>query len=687
MFYIGSGLASVSSSQWPEPALIDPAQPIDLSSRDDQGRTMSYWPSYSSISPEARSAYLHWLSTGRQDPTAYIGYVFLYFYGLERRALHDVNEGPEARSDVADIVRETERLLGIYGSNRSFARYAASFLAFIATRDGRLESPPPTPPPPTDRAGVSTALRIGIAQHAKSGAPLPATWALAWLRSDSEAQLRTPAVRCAADFDRLFMARYSELYGASGLKLRDCKTRIRVEHNPASASFGRRPVSLELDMPDVCALTGPQRALRELGQRCCDELDGLSRFLGRSPTGRASLAAAALLPAPLLLLETSGAMRKLLDVVQPSLSGSGSANLRADVLIDAWSVGMPAGQMVKRDVVLLAQALQRVQVGIEPDVRFGGQALQRGGQVAVFRLEDGAPETPSSQYVAGSLLLHLASVVAATDGSVSSHEEQLLREHISRALRLDRHETARLNAHLTWLLAEPPGLTGIQRRLNLLDETQRSAIGAFLVSVALADGRIDPTEIRVLSRIYELLGLDPGRVHADVHASATTRGTAADAPVTVRPAQPGSPGYALPQQPPATRTSRRRREEPVRKTAASLDMEAIEAKLKESAGVAAILAGIFVDDVASTPPLPARTSDTPVISGLGPAHSALLHRLRLKPSWPRSEYDAMVGELGLLPEAAFEALNDAAFERCSEPLCEGDDPLTINTVVLQAMLA
>jgi len=24
MFYIGSGLASVSSSQWPEPALIDP---------------------------------------------------------------------------------------------------------------------------------------------------------------------------------------------------------------------------------------------------------------------------------------------------------------------------------------------------------------------------------------------------------------------------------------------------------------------------------------------------------------------------------------------------------------------------------------------------------------------------------------------------------------------------------------
>ena len=40
---------------------------------------MGYWPSYSSISPEARAAYLGWLSTGKSDPQADIGYVFLYF--------------------------------------------------------------------------------------------------------------------------------------------------------------------------------------------------------------------------------------------------------------------------------------------------------------------------------------------------------------------------------------------------------------------------------------------------------------------------------------------------------------------------------------------------------------------------------------------------------------------------------
>jgi len=686
MFYIGSGLGSVSSSHWPEPALIDPAQPIDLRNRDDEGRTMSYWPSYSAISPQARSAYLHWLSTGRQAPRAYIGYVFLYFYGLERRALHDAIDDPGARTDIADIVRETERLLGIYSSSRSFSRYASSFLAFIASRDGRSDRLSTTPPP-TGGTGIPAALRIGIAQHAKSGTPLPGTWALAWLRSDPEAYLRTPAFRCATDFDRLFTARYSELYGAKGLPLRDCKTRVRIEHNPASASFGRRPITLDLDLPDVCALTGPQRALRELGQRCCDELNGLSRLLSRSPTARDSLAAAAVLPAALLSLEPSGAMRKLLDVVEPGLSGAGSGVLRADALIEAWSDGTPVERIAKREAVLLAQALHRVRVGIEPDVRFGGQVLQRGGRVSVYRLDDGAPESPSSQYVAGSLLLQLASLVATADGHVTPEEEQRLREHISRALRLDRHETARLNAHLTWMLAEPPGMTGIKRRLQLLDDSQRVAVGQFLVHVALADGRVDPSEIRILTRIYALLGLDPARVHADIHATATAVVTAADAPVTVRPAQPDSPGYALPQQPPQARPSRRRRSEPIRKPAASLDMDVIEAKLKESAGVAAILAGIFVDDAAPAPSAPARTPDTPVVSGLGPPYSALLRRLQLKASWTRSEYDALVGEFGLMPEATFEALNDAAFERCSEPLCEGDDPLTINSAVLSAMLS
>lgn len=89
MVYVGEGLSAVCGYGI-ECALIDPKLPIknnhDL---DYRTRRMDYWPSYSEISPEARGAYLEWLSSGKADTEADIGYIFLYFYGLERRLLHD----------------------------------------------------------------------------------------------------------------------------------------------------------------------------------------------------------------------------------------------------------------------------------------------------------------------------------------------------------------------------------------------------------------------------------------------------------------------------------------------------------------------------------------------------------------------------------------------------------------------
>ena len=50
---------------------------------------MGHWPSYNCLDKRARAAYLTWLIEGRRNESAYIGYVFLFFYGLERRLLVD----------------------------------------------------------------------------------------------------------------------------------------------------------------------------------------------------------------------------------------------------------------------------------------------------------------------------------------------------------------------------------------------------------------------------------------------------------------------------------------------------------------------------------------------------------------------------------------------------------------------
>jgi hypothetical protein len=66
MLYVGSGLRAIK--EWAgdvEPALLDPRLPVGKHNPDFEGRQMSYWPSYSTIPPASRAAYLRWLAGGR----------------------------------------------------------------------------------------------------------------------------------------------------------------------------------------------------------------------------------------------------------------------------------------------------------------------------------------------------------------------------------------------------------------------------------------------------------------------------------------------------------------------------------------------------------------------------------------------------------------------------------------------
>jgi len=73
MIYVGGGRADRYAA--PEPSLINPKLKVARGVVDIAERLTGYWASYDSISPEARRAYLQWLSSGRKAPHANIGYV------------------------------------------------------------------------------------------------------------------------------------------------------------------------------------------------------------------------------------------------------------------------------------------------------------------------------------------------------------------------------------------------------------------------------------------------------------------------------------------------------------------------------------------------------------------------------------------------------------------------------------
>jgi len=675
LLYVGDVLPPVGAWRTVEPALINPTLPVADASADYVGGVMPYWPSYSDISPTCRAGYLEWLADGRRRPDANIGYVFLFFYGLERRLLADTERSAAARAEVETILGEIERLLRIYGENHSFRSYAGGLVDVkrVSTAKRLLYELPP----PSGRTGyeLPTALRVGIGQLIMDGKPIPVDWAWSWLSCHPEVYLRTPASRCSVEFRRLFERQYREKFGA-GMILKPSKTKLALTYRPASSSFGNSVTFPVDDLPDVAALSAPVQKLREIAEQCTDKLDAYSRWLGRNPDGSGTLAAAALLPAELLLDKSSEDLDGIRQWLESNLQhGRESVTVPAPDLLRLWSPAA-GSKFTRKDAVGLAQILAKLGYGLEPDVRFGGPALDAEAKAVIFGLSEGAPATPSPAYSAAILSLHLAATVATADGTVTTEETQHLEEHLESALHLSAPERQRLRSHLAWLLADRPGMAGLKKRVDALSQPQRRGLTQLLVAIAGADGHFDPEEITALTKIYRLLGFSAAEVYSDVHAQASS--APATEPITIR-APGGRPtGFVIPPPTPS---------ESPRHGSITLDPMRIEAKLAETAAVSALLANVFVDEEQRQRAEPAETVAGTPVAGLDVAHSTLARELGKRKSWARAELDQLAATLDLLPDGALEKINDVAFEHGDEPFCEGDDPVEINANVAQELLA
>ncbi len=661
MVYVGSGLRAPSGII--DPALIDPSLPVSNSLVSPSIRLTNYWPSYSDISPDARSAYLAWLATGRSDPSADVGYVFLYFYGLERRALVDAQASAAAKADVPAIVREIERLLALYPKSRSLQNYGGSLLDLLQASSApeRLYV---APPPPLRAGSLGFVHRLGLAQCAAAGDPLPAEWAFAWLMAEPTTRLRTPARRCPAEFEALFKERYGAAQGG-GMVLPKNRTQLRLEYVPASRGLSLvNQFKLKLDLPDVSVLTSPVKKLQAIADECQDALAGYSRAVGAEGSKAASVEALAELPVSLWPAAHRERLQKMRDIAKQT--GRPAPVPLATVL--SWLP--PIGELTRAKVKTLYRALGQAGLAMEPDIRLGAALPGADATVYLFATDQTEPPKSSSRYSAAALALQLAVAVAASDGDTSEKERDLLARQLEEWLHLDAAERQRLHALLRHLAASPPKLTGLKGTIETLDVTAREAIGEFLALVAQSDEQVTPAEIKMLEKIFKLLKLQAESLYSKVHAAATE-------PVTVRPGA-ASTGLAIPPKPQAKKAK-----------GIQLDPAKVAALQADSERVSAILGAIFTaeEDAEPVPVVEVEQapSNEPALMGLDEDHAAFVRTLLSRPHWTRAELEELAEDRGLMVDGTLERINEASFDAFDKPFLEGDDPVALNQEVVHEL--
>lgn len=659
MVYVGTSLKTQFHEN--DACLIDPTKSV-APNGDYTARQTDYWPSYSQISPSARRAYLNWLCAGRNDPEADIGFVFLYFYGLERRALIDGSTDVTARAEMPLIGNEVRRLLDIYGQqSSSFQNYASGLLEWI-----ELSNHSPTlykePVPELRRTWeVPGYLKLALGQAAIAGVGLPAHIALAWVRFDPNSRLRTPATRCATEFATLFETKYQEAF-PSGLKLPKNKTKLKLVYRPASSTFrGFGEIKLSFgETPDVSVLTGPIGQLQKIAEAATKELEPYSRYLGRTKNQSSGSTLEGLLQLPFKLWPLSH--QSVLTDIKSRIGVIGMITTQSfqDLLAP-----LGGDSNLSRDKVQgLARVMESLGIAMEPDI-LGSAAIPKAeDKVILFPLPPGeANHRESPAYQAALLTLQLASAVASADGEFGESETRHLQSQIQAWTHLTPGHQQRLSAHLKLLVATPVSLASLKKRLDPLPTASKEAIAAFMATVAQADGNVSPAEVKMLEKVYKALGVDSKKVFSDVHAAAS--GTTS-APATAKEAGGGF----------------------------KLDQARIATLQKDTEKVSKLLAGIFTEEVQNTPepaPVVEETSTEPETApgflGLDAAHSSFARMLLSRPQWTRQELLDIAEDLDLMLDGALERINEASFDAHDLPLTEGDDPIEVSAEVLEKIEA
>ena len=664
-FYLGGQLNGLTRSYVESDAsLVDPTLKIDSKSPDYAGIQMGYWPRYDRLPPQSRAAYIEWLAGDRTDPETYIGFVFLYFYGLERRLLVDVQKGEVSDSERKALIQELQRLRNAYGDHRSFHSYVTALLSHAWVINHKILDEKPDNDLLVATRGFTSVFKFLLSQTVQNGEPINAEIALAWVKSHPEFTLRTPARRCPIEFDALFKLRYRSKF-CNGLEVRPNKTRLQLEYQPISPSLTGYQ-SVKLDLPDVSRLKGPVKKLVTLAESCTSELDQFSRYVGRPENSRDSLSALSLLPNDLIASVSNPQFDNLKAWMKTQVTDSRGL-VSVESILQHFGEDAPL-KINKKEAEILSNIAEKAGFGVVPDIRFHHAKPDIDDKIVLFTGGHGESFSPSGEFRKVGTILRLGALVAATDDHVSDSEVRALKEVISQDSRLTETEKRSLDAYMLWRLSTPANMSGLKKRLDLLSANEKVAISHILVSVALADGKIDPAEIKQLEKLYTQLGLDKGLVASDIHNLSTSR--------SPRPDRASKSSYTTSAQPASS---------------FALDRDLLRLLEEETKEAQSVLESIFSDeDLPEEPEVEAPTvapTNNGSIQGLDSKYHELYVKLITKAEWAYEEIEELCDGLQLMTAGAVETINDWAFDKVGASLIEDGSTVFIDLELAEEITA
>jgi len=670
-FTIQSPLTYLSNYNYPEASCLSPSLKAEKPNNKNL-QPLPYGPQYSSLTPVQRGKYLSWLSRGRNDDLDEIGYAFIFFYGLERRAILE-------KQDYDIILLEVQRLLSRYPFSGSFNRYLNHFTAYVfgSCLDGMTDSSIKKYFSAFDDLDDSS-TKIVLSWLWSNNQPVP--WEVCYSLSKNSAGFpRTNITRKAPGLlKQIFRKKFSQQF-PEGIPFTSKYDQAQITYRPASPSllqFGGYPGRPRLIEPITLSIphleAPPYKTLMKIWIACIDEIKPACNKLMKAE-GKITRDVYNALPDILKDEIPHPDLETWRDFITSRQPAEGS------IIVQISDLASMAG-IEKRETLTSTQSKTVTSMVndfgwvIVPDQTISGASYKWNDVVGIIPYRDKG-QNISENFQSAALIFEMAYWVAASDKNVSESEENYLHNSISEQFSLNPLENECLKGLLKVLENQPPTLSKIGKRLSKhLKPEQKIALADFLGEIILLDNKFVKSEQKSLKTVFKALEVDA--VVSDELIRKLLVGHIPDEPVTVQKSGKTRKGEAIPS--------------PVIKPEFTIDREKLKRTMEDTQAVQKILASVFqqeqeeiiieIEPEVKIPATPVETIsshaeiDLPfppeTIPLLDVKYLSMLHDIMKSDGLSQDDFTGLARKHDLMPRAAFDDINSWADEELGDFLLE-----------------
>ena len=632
-------------------------------------------PTYKDLTSRQRGNYLLWLSKGKKTDLDEIGYAFIYFYGLERRAIVE-------KKDYDTILDEVTRLLSRYSSSKLFNQYLNNFIRYIIA--GRLNQ--------TDESTIKkyfpsfdelydNSLMTVLAWHGLKDKKV--SWELAYsIANESHKTTKSTILIKAPDlFKKLFEKKFLSS-NPEGLEIKSLTHQHRCFYHAMSPTLENvirlnnvTDVSqpIVLNVPDINS--SQFETIFSAWDECIEELKPVSYKLNITE-GQITREIYNVLP---------DLLKK--EIEHPDLKAwqnfiSSKKPIKGTIIAQISEIATLLGGIDKRETLTSIQChtitttAQDIGFILVPDQKVSRTSYKWKDSVAIIPINNTIHT--SEKFPQAALIFEMAHTIAASDENVSEIEEIFLHKFISEQFTLNAFEIECLIGLQQVIEIQPPSLSKIGKRLSKhLNPEQKLAIANFLGDIVLLDNKFVKKEQRSLKTVFKALEIDPSV--SDELIKKLLIGQIPEEPTSVLKPRKARKGEVIPPQ--------------VITPEFSIDKEKLKQTMADTQAVQWILASVFeqeqdeIDvDIESEVKIPKPLDmeemkpmgiDLPFspesVSTLDTRYHLILNDIMKLDELSQDDFTNLAKKHNLMPRAVFDEINSWADEEMGDFLLEEDE--------------